>query len=76
MTVMNIVWPVSGFFGTVLTVWAYFRYGQLATMEAHHHAKKRGEKPPNMTGTPFPMMVAKGALHCGSGCMLGDVAAE
>jgi hypothetical protein len=29
-----------------------------------------------MTGTPFPVMVGKGALHCGAGCMLGDVAAE
>jgi hypothetical protein len=28
MTVMNIVWPVSALFGTVLIVWAYFRYGQ------------------------------------------------
>ena len=29
-----------------------------------------------MTQTPFAVMVGKGALHCGSGCMLGDVAAE
>ncbi len=76
MTVMNVVWPVSALVGTVVVVSAYFRYGRLATMEAHHHAKERGEKPPNMTGTPFPVMVGKGALHCGSGCMLGDVAAE
>lgn len=76
MTVMNIVWPVSALFGTVATVWAYFRYGRLATIAAHHHAKAHGEKPPNMTQTPFPVMVGKGALHCGSGCMLGDVAAE
>jgi hypothetical protein len=33
---------------------AYFRYGRLATMAAHHHAKAHGEKPPNMTQTPFP----------------------
>ncbi len=52
------------------------RYGRLATMDAHRHAKERGEKPPNMTGTPFPVMVGKGVLHCGSGCMLGNVAAE
>ena len=76
MTVMNIVWPVCALFGTLAVVWAYFRYGRLATMEAHHHAKERGEKPPNMTETPFAAMVGKGALHCGSGCMLGDVAAE
>jgi hypothetical protein len=36
----SIVWPVSALFGTVLIVWAYFRYGRLATMEAHHHAKQ------------------------------------
>ncbi|SFU35370.1 protein of unknown function [Methylobacterium sp. 174MFSha1.1] len=76
MTVVNVVWSVSALFGTVAVAWAYFRYGRLATMEAHHHAKERGEEPPNMTGTPFPAMVGKGALHCGSGCMLGDVAAE
>lgn len=76
MTIMNVVWPVSALFGTLAVVLAYYRYGRLATMEAHHHAKERGEKPPNMTGTPFPVMVGKGALHCGSGCMLGDVAAE
>lgn len=76
MAVMNVVWPVTALFGTLAVVWAYFRYGRLATMEAHHRAKERGKKPPNMANTPFPVMVGKGALHCGSGCMLGDVAAE
>lgn len=76
MAVMNVVWPVTALFGTVAVVWAYVRYGRLATMEAHHAAIERDEKPPNMTGTPFPMMVGKGALHCGAGCMLGDVLAE
>ncbi|MEE7462223.1 hypothetical protein MFUR16E_13470 [Methylobacterium fujisawaense] len=76
MAVMNVVWPVCALFGTLAVVWSYFRYGRLATMEAHHHAMQRGEKPPNMTRTPFPVMVGTGALHGGSGCMLGDVAAE
>ncbi len=26
--------------------------------------------------TPFPIAVAKGALHCGAGCALGDIIAE
>lgn len=26
--------------------------------------------------TPFPVMVANGALHCDSGCTLGDIVAE
>ena len=76
MPVMNVVWPVCALFGTIAVVWAYFCYGRLATMEAHHHAMERGEKPPNMMQAPFPVMVGTGALHCGSGCMLGDVAAE
>lgn len=76
MGVMNIVWPVTALFGTVFVVWAYFRYGRLATMEAMKSAKENGEKMPSKTQTPFPAMVGKGALHCGSGCMLGDIAAE
>ena len=45
-------------------------------MKARHQARKQGEKAPNMTGTVFPMMVGKGALHCGASYMLGDVIAE
>lgn len=74
--VMNFVWPVCALFGTLAVVWAYYRYGRLATVEAYHHAMEPNEKPPNMTRTPFPVTVGTGALHCGSGCMLGDVAAE
>ncbi|BCM83782.1 DUF4396 domain-containing protein [Methylobacterium indicum] len=76
MTVMNVVWPVTALFGTVAVVWTYFRYGRLASMAAHHAAQARHETPSSKTETPFPVMVGKGALHCGSGCMLGDVAAE
>ena len=31
---------------------------------------------PSKTQTPFRVMVANGALHCGSGCALGDILAE
>ncbi len=37
---------------------------------------EKHEKPPSKTETPFRVMVAKGASHCGSGCMIGDVVAE
>ncbi len=70
MTVMNVVWPVTALFGTVAVVWAYFRYGRMASRAAHHATST------HRTEAPFPVMVGKGALHCGSGCMLGDVAAE
>ena len=76
MGVMNIVWPVTALFGTVITVWGYLRYGRLATKEAVMLAKKQRRKLPNKTDTPFPAMVAKGASHCGSGCCIGDICAE
>jgi len=76
MAVMNVVWPVTAAFGTIPLLILYYRYGRLASQEAHHRAKAHHEKMPSMTETPFPVMVAKGALHCGSGCMIGDIVAE
>lgn len=29
MWIMNLVWPIVGLFGTLLTLWAYFRYGRV-----------------------------------------------
>jgi len=70
MAVMNVVWPVTALFGTVLSLWGYFRYGVDA---AASQAEQRGAP----TGRqPFPVIVAKGTLHCGAGCMIGDVVAE
>ncbi len=76
MWIMNIVWPVTALFGSAWIVWQYFRYGRLATRRLAREAKQRGENPPNKRLTPFPVMVANGALHCGSGCTLGDIVAE
>ncbi|MEZ5332797.1 MAG: DUF4396 domain-containing protein [Thermoanaerobaculia bacterium] len=76
MWIMNVVWPVTALFGTVLALWAYRRWGRLATRQRYEEARERGEKPPNRGNTPFAAMVAKGAAHCGSGCALGDLCAE
>ncbi len=76
MWIMNVVWPVTALFGTVLVVWQYLAYGRLATHEKAHAAMEHDEAPPSGRMTPFPMMVANGALHCGSGCALGDIVAE
>jgi CRP-like cAMP-binding protein len=32
MWIMNVVWPVAALFGTVVSLWAYFRYGRLSMM--------------------------------------------
>lgn len=76
MGVMNVVWPTTAFFGGPFTLWLYFRYGRPATQARMQAAMRQREKPPSKTETPFSIMVAKGASHCGSGCMLGDIAAE
>jgi hypothetical protein len=65
MWIMNVVWPTVALFGTGAVAWQYFSYGR-STAEAQ----------PRQTRTPFPLTVANGALHCGSGCVLGDVVAE
>ncbi len=76
MWIMNVVWPVTALFGTVWVLWQYFAYGRLAAHERAHAAMERGEEMPSKTRTPFPVMVGNGALHCGSGCTLGDIVAE
>ena len=76
MWIMDVVWPTTALFGGPLTLWLYFRYGRLATHAKMQAAMARDETPPSKTETPFPIMVAKGASHCGSGCMIGDIVAE
>ncbi|AXK82289.1 DUF4396 domain-containing protein [Pseudolabrys taiwanensis] len=77
MWIMNVVWPVVALFGGVLVLSFYFQYGCLGTRKYIKAATSREQRqPPNKAGTPFPMMVAKGALHCGAGCTLGDILAE
>lgn len=60
MAVMNVVWPVTALFGSVIAVWFYRRHGRAGA-----------DDDPTM-----PVSVAKGALHCGAGCTLGDIVAE
>ncbi|KAA5606198.1 DUF4396 domain-containing protein [Roseospira marina] len=76
MWIMNVVWPVVALFAPFVAVWAYFRYGKLATHRAMHHAMQHDQPMPSKTQTPFPVMVGKGTAHCGAGCTLGDILAE
>ncbi len=75
MWIMNVVWPVTALFGTVWIVWQYFAYGRMAMHEKAHAAGSE-EAPMKNRDTPFAIAVANGALHCGSGCTLGDILAE
>lgn len=62
MAIMAIVWPVCALFGTVLVLWLYFSHG-----------RETGGK---SMSQPYAIIVAKGTLHCGGGCTLGDIVAE
>jgi len=76
MWIMNVVWPVTALFGTALTLWAYLRFGRLATREAERHSESHEAVPRQQSKIPFAIKVAKAAGHCGSGCTLGDICAE
>lgn len=60
MWIMNVVWPVTALFGSVLILWFYF--ASLKPLGKHQ--------------TPMAQAVAKASLHCGAGCTLGDIVAE
>lgn len=62
MGIMNIVWPVCALFGSIFVLWFYLAYGR---------PKRDGRQK-----QPLVAAVAKGTLHCGAGCTLGDVLAE
>lgn len=78
MPVMSLVWPLCALFAPGLMVWAYFAWGRRdarSSRETGHAGTGHGGHGTRHKA-PFPAIVAKGALHCGSGCALGDVIAE
>ena len=67
MWIMNLVWPLTALFGSVLWTAGYYVWGR---------AMPEGQDKDDDAKPPFPVMVAKGASHCGAGCTLGDIIAE
>jgi len=64
MWIMNLVWPLTALFGSVLWLAAYWAWGRPKAND------RDGVKP------PFAAAVLTGASHCGAGCALGDLIAE
>ncbi len=67
MGVMNVVWPVTALFGSVLWVAAYLRWGR---------ASPRGADGGDRPRRPTAVSVFLGTNHCGAGCTLGDLVVE
>ncbi len=62
MGVMAVVWPVCGLFLGPALIWFYRRTSR---------ADGSSEQQPSMA-----VSVARGCLHCGAGCTIGDLIAE
>lgn len=75
MWIMDIVWPVTALWAGPLGLWGYFRYGRASSKRHDLDARRHAEMSPSQA-QPFSVLTAKGTLHCGSGCTLGDIIAE
>lgn len=75
MGVMNVVWPVTALYFSVVALWAYFVLGRRKTREAMQskHSAHDGRE---AHGGPTAAQVAVGTSHCGAGCMIADVLCE
>ncbi|MYL45121.1 DUF4396 domain-containing protein [Virgibacillus halodenitrificans] len=63
MTIMNVVWPINGWFFGPFAIWSYFKWGRLKAKDYDGEDNRgRGAK------------VFMSTSHCSSGCTLGDAA--
>ncbi len=69
MTIMEVVWPVTGLYFGPAAVWAYRAWGRPASMRWQ---REHGDPP----GRPGYAATAVGVSHCGAGCSIGDLVAE
>lgn len=77
MWIMDVVWPVTGLYAGLLALYAYFTVGRMPARPNAPASGPRSQKGQKLQrDKPFWQAVGIGALHCGSGCTLGDLAAE
>ena len=73
MWIMNIVWPVTALYLSVIAVWWYFRAGRPMAKDAPAMGMKMGgddRTPPNLA------QIALATSHCAAGCVLADIVLE
>jgi Domain of unknown function (DUF4396) len=78
MGIMNVVWPVTGLYFSVLAVWGYYRPGTPKTgaaVEGGHGGHGRNQDGHGQ-GRLMLGQIAVGTSHCGAGCMLADLVCE
>ena len=82
MWIMNVVWPLTALYFSVVTLWVYFRVGRRMAQDADKslsiedmklHSKRGREQ---SRRNPTWQQTAVGDTHCVAGCVLGDIIAE
>ncbi|MBM7554370.1 DUF4396 domain-containing protein [Thalassobacillus pellis] len=63
MGIMNVVWPINGWFFGPFALWTYYKWGRLKAKD-NEEEDNRGR----------PAKVFLSTSHCSSGCTLGDAA--
>ncbi len=79
MWVMNIVWPVTALYFSVVALWGYYRIGRRMAKNGMPHTGMSGElkgRGPQDRPNPTWEQTVVSDSHCGAGCTLGDVIAE
>ncbi|MEP7232397.1 MAG: DUF4396 domain-containing protein [Ginsengibacter sp.] len=75
MMIMNFVYPITGLYAGPLALLFYYTIGKKSGAEKNETVKNDSHQMEH-SKKPFWQSVAVGALHCGSGCTLGDIVAE
>jgi len=68
MKIMNIIWPITGFYMLLFGLWAYRKMSK--TSEKHEDMMK------SEVNKPFQQSVFISTSHCGAGCTCGDIIGE
>ena len=74
MMIMNFVYPITALYAGPLALWVYFTVGRKSTHKAKMAMKQKEHS--HHKQKPFWQSVVVGALHCGSGCTIGDLISE
>ena len=74
MWIMNLVWPITALYSGPLGLWSYYTVGRLSTRKMLHDMKSHNGNAAKRK--PRWQAVGLAAMHCGSGCTLGDITAE
>lgn len=79
MMIMNSVWVLTGLWGNIFALWAYFSFGRdrrRAEMKMTSGQVPQERQQVEAETKPGWKSVALSTLHCGAGCTLADILGE